>query len=216
MVKIIAAMTDYTEEEIKTWSIGNISTIANDILSISDFNSEFHAILEYNGKLYGYATIEKASFGEFIDMENLCKDPAKNLDQIAALLYRPISKHRFDSLSFMVKQKIKMVNNAVENVFDWYEVDEYNNQERKDRAKEFSGFPVHIILGAMAFFLGTAQQYLTDTTSSNGDLKMIEMKAMSQLMVESLLENIGAGGGLSTTSLSPIYYQYQESKPSLT
>ena len=74
-------------------------------------------IIEWNGVLHGYSNIRQSSLAEYIDLETFCKDVKGNLHKIAAILYRPISDHRFDTLKFKTKQSIKMVKVAMNPAF---------------------------------------------------------------------------------------------------
>ena len=100
LVKSVEILTGRTEEEIRTWSIDSIKDLASEFDRIADPNQEFHALIEWNGTLYGYATIEGSSFGEYLDIENLAKDFENNMHKIAAILYRPVKEHRFKSFEF--------------------------------------------------------------------------------------------------------------------
>ena len=132
------------------------------------------------------------------------------MHKIAATLYRPITKHRFKSLKFAVKQKIKMLSNSVENVFDWYTIEKYDSDKRKEREEDFKDFPAHIFLGALSFFLTTAGLYLNHIQYSAGQITKRTQKKREKEIWEGLLQNTGAGGGLFTHSLSPLYYKSLE------
>ena len=207
MVTAVSIFTGYTVDEIKQWSVSSIKDLANQFAAIADPKSEFHSIVEWNGTLYGYAPISKATLGEFIDIENLSKDLVNNMHKIAAIIYRPITKHRFDSIKFTVKQKIKMASNKVENVFDWYEVEKYNNEERKMREESFRDFPIHIFLGAISFFLNSVNMYSISILSSENKISKRMAARTLQETLDNLSSNIGHGGGLYINSLSPIYYK---------
>ena len=204
----LSALTGYDEEEIKTWTVDSLQTVYNKFKTLGDNQNEFHSIIEWNGTLYGYSDIKSMTLGCYIDIENLSKELKGNLHKIAAILYRPITKHRFNSLSFTVKQKIKMLNNKVENVFDWYEIEKYDSKKRRQREEEFRTFPAHILTGALSFFLSTGSLYLNSTAYSERLPKMTKTQKNSQIM-ESLLNNTTGGGGLYTNSVSPIYLQLQ-------
>lgn len=212
LITLVEAVTKYPKEDIETWDVNSLQDIARRFQELSDPDNEFHSLIEWNGTLYGYAHMDKATLGEMADLENLTKDFENNLHKIGALLYRPVTEHNFDSLSFTTKQKLKMVNNKVENVFDWYEVEKYDNKKRKKREEGFKDFPVHILLGAVGFFLGTVNLYLATTLSSQHRITKREKKAMMNNLLTSLSQNIGLGGGLSTGSLSPTYLALQETK----
>ena len=47
----------------------------------------------------------------------------------------------------------------VENVFDYYEIEEYDTSKRKTESSKFDDFPIDIALGAMAFFQIPKQCY---------------------------------------------------------
>jgi hypothetical protein len=204
----LSALTGYNEEEIKTWSVDSLQNVYDKFKDLGDNQNEFHSIIEWNGTLYGYSDIKSMTLGCYIDIENLSKDLKGNLHKIAAILYRPITNHRFDSLKFQVKQRIKMLNNKVENVFDWYEIEKYDSKKRKQREEEFKAFPAHILTGALSFFLSTGSLYLNSIPSSEILTKKLK-REMNWLTMESLLLNTTGGGGLYTNSVSPIYSQLQ-------
>ena len=209
LVHSVSVMTGYPISDIRKWPLESLTTIANDFAELADHKQEFHSIVEWNGELLGYSPVHASSLGEYIDLENLAKDFEENMHKIAALLYRPVKAHRFKSLSFAVKQKIKMVNNSVENVFDWYTVEPYDNEIRKQREETFRDFPAHIFLGAISFFLNNVSLYSLNTLYLEGQITKRMMKQMMEDQLELLSANTGAGGGLFTHSLSPIYYKLQ-------
>jgi hypothetical protein len=206
MIQAVKIFTGYSEDEIRQWKLESIKDLANQFNAIADPKSEFHSIVEWNDVLYGYCPVGKATLGEFIDIENLTKDLAGNMHKLCAILYRPITKHRFKSMKFTVKQKIKMANNSVENVFDWYETEKYDSNKRKMVEESFKDFPVHIFLGAVSFFLSSVNLYSISTLSSDKKISKSKAKKMLKETLDNLSANTGAGGGLFTTSLSPIYY----------
>lgn len=208
ILNTLVALTDYSKEEVSKWSIKSLKEVYTKYAELGNYNNEFHSIIEWNGQLLGYSDIKSMNLGCYVDLENLSNDMDNNLHKIAALLYRPIKKHRFDSLKFTVKQKIKMLNNSVENVFDWYELEEYDSSKRKDVEESFKQFPVHILLGALSFFLGTASLYLTNTAYSEELMSKNTRIVAEKSLMENLSQNIMAGGGLFTHSVSPIYLQF--------
>ena len=214
LVHVVSSLTGLDKEEIRSWEPDSLVKVSNLFSGLADHHQEFHSLIEWNGQLYGYANIKQASLGEYIDIESLSEDLENNLHKVAAILYRPVTKHRFKSLSFAVKQKVKMLNNKVENVFDWYEVDKYDSNVRKEREEDMKGFPAHILLGALSFFLSNAVLYLNHIQFSKGEISKIQMETRETEILEALSQNIGGGGGLFTTSLNPIYYQYQGTKAS--
>lgn len=214
LITLVSAVTKYDKEEVGSWDLNSLKEVSTKFQNIASPDKEFHSLIEWNDTLYGYAHMNKATLGEMVDLENLTKDFETNLHKICAILYRPVTNHNFESLSFTVKQKLRMVNNSVDNVFDYYDVEKYDSNTRKKREISFKDFPVHILLGAVGFFLGTVNLYLTTTLSLNNLLSKKETKMLMKHYLENLSENIGAGGGLSTSSLTPTFLTLQETKPS--
>jgi hypothetical protein len=216
ILNTIGTLTGIDIDVLKSYPLDLLVEINNDLSKVMDPKNEFHSIIEWDGELYGFANMKQVTLGEYMDLENLIKDMDKNMHKIAAILYRPIVKHRFTSLKFAVKQKIKMVSNSVENVFDWYDIEKYNSDKRKDREELFKEFPVHIFLGALSFFLTTASLYFNRIQYLSKIISKRTMMTQEKQLMESLTQTTGAGGGLFTTSLSPIYYRLQETKQSPT
>ena len=209
LVWTVSKITGKPMSEVRLWSIDSLTNIVNIFSDIADHKEEFHTIIEWNGELLGYAHMRQATLGEYIDLEHLCKDLETNMHKVAAILYRPITKHKFKDLSFTVKQKIKMLNNKVENVFDHYTLETYDSEIRKEREESFKDFPAHIFLGAVSFFLNSVNLYSINTLYSEGQISLRMKNQMISQTLEHLSLTTGAGGGLSTTSLSPTFYQLQ-------
>jgi hypothetical protein len=215
IVKVISVVTGMEAKEVRTWDMDSLQIVSSAVGEIVERKGEFHAVLEFGDQLYGYSNLSSFTLGEYIDLEEYLKDPTVNLHKIAALLYRPVTKHNFDKISFLVKNSIKIANNKVENVFDHYKIEAYDNEEVAKRQEMFKQFPVHIVLGAMAFFFAVGSQYLKSIASS--ETEMIDPKGteMVNKALDHLLANIGAGGGLYTHSPSLTYFQFPVTEPSL-
>jgi len=209
MIHAISSMSGEDFETVKKWPLSVIKEISSAFADLADHKHEFHSIIEWNGQLLGYSPIQHSTLGEYVDIENLSKDLAGNMHKLAAILYRPITKHRFKSFKFAVKQKVKMVANDVENVFDWYSVEPYDSNVRKQREEEFKDFPAHIFFGAVSFFLSTVNLYSINTLYSQNKISYRKKKKLQKQQMSSLSQHIGAGGGLFTHSVSPIYLQLQ-------
>ena len=196
MLDTITALTDYTEKEVRTWSVQAIIEAGNALLDVTTAPNEFYSLVKIGDEVYGYAPLSKSSFGEYVDLENLLKEPNKNLHQIAAILYRPVTKHKFKSFSFVRKYGHDTVNNKVEDPFKWYTVEDYDNELREERSEMMKDFPTQLILGAMGFTSATATMYLSDTQSSN---QTMEMNKIQKKLAEELLSvSTGGGSGLYT------------------
>jgi len=214
MIHAVSSMTGQPFEDVRKWPLSVLTEVANAFAEVADHKHEFHSIIEWNGKLYGYAPIRKSTLGEYIDIETLSKDLENNMHKIAAILYRPITTHRFKTFKFAVKQKIKMLSNKVEDVFEWYDVEPYDNKKRKLVEEEFKDFPAHIFLGAVSFFLSTVNLYSISILSSQKKISQRTADRMMENQYQILSQTTGAGGGLFTHSVRPIFYKLQGTTPS--
>jgi hypothetical protein len=120
--------------------------------------------------------MSKMTLGEYVDLDNLTKDTDRNLTDILALLYRPVTRNDINTAKFIYKSTIKALKYDVENVFDYYDIEEYDTDKRKVKAPEFDEFPLDIALGAMAFFLGTKAMLSSDILLSSHKVKMEKVK----------------------------------------
>ena len=215
IVKVISVVTGTDPKDVRTWDMDSLQIVSSAVGEIVERKGEFHAVLEFGDQLYGYSNLSSFTLGEYIDLEEYLKDPTVNLHKIAALLYRPVTKHNFDKISFLVKNSIKIANNKVENVFDHYTLEAYDSEKVAERHEMFKQFPVHIVLGAMAFFFAVGSQYLKSIASS--ETEMIDPKGteMVNKALDHLLANIGGGGGLYTHSPNLTYFQFPVTEPSL-
>ena len=210
LVHAVSVLTGETLESVRQWDVESLTRVSNIYAGISDHKELFYPIIEWKGQLYGYSSIKKSSLGEYIDLENYCGDMETSMHKVAAILYRPIKKHRFESIMFGLKQGIRTAINKVDNPFEWYEVEKYDSEERAMVEEEFRDFPVHLILGAISFFLSTGSLYLNNIQYSTKKISKVEMMKTETAILESLSESTGDGSQAFTNSLSPIYYQSQE------
>jgi len=193
MVRTINVFTDIPEDEIKTWAISDLGKVGKDFSNRVSTATEFYPMWEHKGINYGYVDISTMSMGEFIDLENLCKKPNENLHEIMAVLYRPVLTHRFDKLKFKAKHNVQLIQNKVDNVFKWYTVKEYNNDSRHVDAEVMKDLPVGFALGALNFFLGTANLHWINSLNSLKTMKTDKMKKLLTKQTLEALTDIGDG-----------------------
>ena len=207
MVHTISVITNTDKDEVMKWSLPSVIDVYKLINEmINQQEQSFHPVIEWDGVLYGYRSMGKMNLGEYIDIDNQCKDVDKNLNQILALLYRPITSKKIDEGKFIYKSTLKAMKYEVENVFDYYDVEEYNTDKRKIKAPEFDEFPLDIALGAMAFFLGTKETSLNGILLSSHKVKMEKMKKTMSKTKHRLL--VTTAGFLHSMNLQkPISYQ---------
>lgn len=213
---VISAVTGESIETIKSYPVPFIIQVYARINElIAGVEPEFYPIIEWEGKQYGYRPMHKMSMDEYVDLDNLTKDTDKNINDILAILYRPVTKNKLQSGKFVAKSTFKVLKDQAENGFDYYEVEKYDNEVRKDRAKEYDGFPASVALGALGFFLGTATLLSSDTLSYSQmlGLKMKEVKRKKSRIKQALA--LTTAGYLSSMSWQKVpSYQSQVSHPS--
>jgi len=212
MVHTISVITETDTDEVMRWSIPSVVNVYKHINTmINQQEQSFHPVIEWNGVLYGYRSMGKMSLGEYIDADTLSKDIDKNLNQLLSLLYRPITSNKINEAKFIYKSTIKAMKYEVENVFDYYEIEEYDVNKRKTEASKFDEFPIDIALGAMAFFLDTKAMLLSDSQTYSLKSQETAIKEVMKTLPKrkQRLLNITAGFIHSTRLLKPISYQSQ-------
>ena len=207
MIAVISSVTGESFDDVMGWSITSIIDVYSKINKIVTKNNQtFHPIIEWKGQLYGFRNMSKMTLGEYVDLDNLTKDVDRNLNDILALLYRPITRNDVNTAKFIYKSTIKALKYEVENVFDYYDVEEYDTDKRKVKAPEFDEFPLDIALGAIAFFLGTKETSLNGILLSSHKVKMEKMKKTMSKTKHRLL--VTTAGFLHSINLQkPISYQ---------
>lgn len=193
MVYTLSVLTDKSEKELRKMKISTLQGVFDVVTNrLVDLQPNFHPIIEIEGKLWGFQPLSKFTLGEYVDIEQLLKNTEDNLEQIMAILYRPITKHRFDSFKWMWKWGYKLAQDKAENMFRYYDVEEYDNSKRDEYAGELSIMPASFALGALSFFLLLASQSTSDLKPSFQETK--EEKAMRTILRNAILSmNIGGG-----------------------
>tara|TARA_R110000868_G_C10934352_1_gene766589 strand:- start:1743 stop:2426 length:684 start_codon:yes stop_codon:yes gene_type:complete len=212
MLALIEAVTEYSVKEIRDWPIEVIKDISNQLVNLGNQTSEFHPLVQYGDTMYGFATLRKSTLGEYIDLEAYLKEPIRYLPYIAAILYRPVIKHKFDSFSFQYKYGVGAVNNKVTDVFKWYDVQPYDLDDAEKQIEVMKDFPLQFILGAMSFTLATASLYLGDIQSSADRTVKMAMRKNQKKILEILSQSIGDGLVRFSPSQKLIYSRLPEIK----
>jgi hypothetical protein len=219
MIHTISTVCEISREEILTWDIGSVVEVYGIINQmIANTVQSFHPIIEWKGQMYGFKNMSKMSLGEYIDLENLCKDTEMNITSILALLYRPITNNKFKEGQFIIKSTIKALKYEVENIFDYYTVEKYDPEVRKQRTPEFEEFPLDIAMGALGFFLDINAMLLTNSQiySLKETEEIVKKEIMKLTKTKQRLLNIMVGSTHSTNLLRRKSYPLQEIKQSQT
>ena len=216
MIAVITALTGYDSDEIMKWNISAVINVYNELNKVlKNIQPEFYPLIEWKGKTYGFSSMAKMSLGEYIDLDSLSKDTEGNINQILALLYRPVTKNKVAG-KYMLKSTIKAMKYDVENIFDYYHLEEYDPKLRKQRADEFNDFPAEMALGAMSFFLGIKVASSSDSQIYFQQLEKIKNKMNKMKKKERVLLNTTGGYLHSKNWATPRSYPSQEIKQSQT
>ena len=90
----IAALSDIPKQLVNELSIKDVAVIMSKIAELqAEQDSKLKRIIEVEGKEYGFhPDLDSITLGEYADIENFIKnDIEKNLPELMAVLYRPIS-----------------------------------------------------------------------------------------------------------------------------
>jgi hypothetical protein len=163
---VIQVLTGESMETVLNWPIPfiiQLYTRLNEL--IGGVEPEFYPVIEWEGKQYGYRPMHKMLLDEYVDIDMLTKDTDRNINDIMAILYRPITKNKFNTNKWIAKQTFKVLQGQVENGFDYYDIEKYDNRIREERAPQYDNFPASVALGALGFFLGSNLSLSKNTTS---------------------------------------------------
>jgi len=215
-VEIISIIAQLDRKVIDKWKPNEVAYIASSVLSLLEIDqATFYPIVEFDGVLYGYRPLSKMKLGEYIDLERLCKEPTLNLDEITAILYRPITKNKLTGVKYGVKQGFKIAQGKAENLFKYYDIEEYDSEQRVINADKMKQFPASFALGALSFFLVIATKSLSSTVNSLTGQETKKMKMMEERQMQTLISNIGDGLRQFILSQSLPSLQSQETRVSL-
>lgn len=161
MINFISYISDLDIEQVRSLTPGDLEKVYSGVIDqLSNLDPTFFPIIEIDGKLYGYSSLSKMTLGEYIDLERLTKNSVANIEEIMAILYRPIVKHKLDGVKWAVKNKYKIGTGDVENLFKYYTLEKYDSANRPDQAKLMKNLPVSFATGALSFFLVLANTSL--------------------------------------------------------
>lgn len=210
VINTVSIMTGQPIDEIRQWNIDDLVTVYKALAEVQmDTKAEFYPIVEVEGTLYGFQPVSKMNIGEHMDLERLAKDPQKNMTEIVAILYRPISEHKLRSLEFKVKSNIKALMGGSEHLFPYYTVEKYDANQRKIDKEKMNDFPASVALGAMSFFLLTGTQSLKNSRTSSPHDQKQQIKKMNKT-VKSAFKNTMDGFTQYTSLQTLPSYKSQE------
>ena len=143
VIHTIVATTEHTEDEVMRWSMHDMLQVFRGIEGIlEEVRNEFYPVFEFKGITYGFQPISKMAVGEWMDLDRRLDNPLANLEEILAILYRPVVKENFKGLEWKIKDYIRHLKGEPTNLFKMYEVEEYDVEKREWRKEVFSDLPI--------------------------------------------------------------------------
>jgi hypothetical protein len=199
---VITTLTGESMQTVRQWPVPfiiQLYTRLNEL--IANVEPEFYPVIEWEGKQYGYRPMHKMLLEEYVDIEMLTKDTDRNINDILAILYRPITKNRFNTSKWITKQTVKVLQGEVENGFDYYDIEKYDNHIREQIAPSYDSFPASIALGALGFFLGSNLSLSKNITSysQQWELMMSEVRSKKSKIRRAL--DLTTAGYISSMNL---------------
>lgn len=193
MVSLLAMLSDKTEDEVKEYTPVELKAVYEAVLkSLNELEPTFFPIFELDGVKYGFKSMTSLTLGEYVDLERLAKQPQENIEEIMAILYRPIVKDKLGGVKWAFKNKYKIALGEAENLFKYYEVEKYDSSKRKDNAEKLSVLPASMCLGALSFFLVVATTFSVGSNLSSLD-GVEAMKTIQEMNKQMASMNIGDG-----------------------
>lgn len=207
MITMVSMLSGKEVDEIKQWTPMSIKSVYAKVLeTITDIEPQFYPIFELDGVKYGFRSMSNLTLGEYVDLERLAKQPQDNIEEIMAILYRPIVKDRFKGLKWAFKNTYKVGLGEAENLFKYYTLEEYDSTKREYQADKLSVLPASMCLGALSFFLvvGTSFSLGSSLSSLPAKEAMMKVKEMNKQMA-----SMNIGGGLAQFLSSQTHPSYQ-------
>jgi len=198
-VNLLSLITEYTPDEIKTWDASDATNLFKIITDkFEEAKPQFFAVIDFENEVYGFNPPSKMSLGEWIDLEELFKDPTNNMVEICSILYRPITKKHYKNPIWRGKYNWKtLVLKQSTNPFSIYDVEKYDNEKVKDRHDKFKNFPIQVAQGALGFFLAFGMNYYKNTLTSLTPEEVAVMEETTKAAMTSVFQN--------TTDISSLY-----------
>ena len=133
VIKSLALLCNTTPFVVKKMvytDLLDIMAIVKGLIDTEPNKEEFRKTFMFKNNEYGFVpNLSGITTGEYIDLENYCKEPIENLHIIMSILYRQINFSRGDR----------------------YSIEDYNPDEFKEEL--FKDCPMDIALNCLGFFL---------------------------------------------------------------
>ena len=155
VIESLALLCNTTTSIVKKMAYSDlleIMTIIKKLVDTEPKRINFKKTFSFYGKEYGFIpNLSRISTGEYIDLENYCKEPIENLHIIMSILYRPITFQRNKR----------------------YTIESYDPDQFKEEL--FKDCKMDIALNSLGFFLTLGEQL---AKISHNYLKQQETKTL--------------------------------------
>lgn len=206
VVHTLVATTQHTKEEIMRWNMQDMLRVYRGVAELfEEVGTEFYPVFEFRGIQYGFQPISKMTLAEWMDLDKRLENPMENLEEILAILYRPIKTHKFDDKVWKAKSYIKTLVGKSEDLFKLYEVEEYDVETREWRKDIFQDLPIEYGMGCLTFFLGFGLLLQKDLVRYSPNTT----EKMKKMIMEQIEEAVQS---LSSTNGSTYYETWKQGK----
>ena len=167
IINVISLISGCDPKEIAKMDKSEVDSVAQSIFQMfRTQDPKFWAVFELEGVTYGFSPPSKWKLSEWIDAGEFAKNWKDEMAKLMALLYRPITKHKWKSPIWKIKYHYKLLRKQKTNPFDIYEIEDYDSETVDGRSEIFRDMPIDIAQGAMAFFLAIGMELSKNSTIS--------------------------------------------------
>lgn len=198
VIRIVSVIADVDEDEVRKWSLKDVGRVYTDLNNrIMEIKPSFFPVFEWKGREWGFQPLHKMSAGEFIELEEALKGGINNLPEVLSILYRPVVKNKLDGLEWKIKNNLKYVVGKAENLFKYYDIEDFEVSEKEITKELFKELPIQIGLGAYSFFLSIGEILLKDIPTYFPSLE----KVMTKEKMMELQQSLNTTDGLVPSTL---------------
>tara|TARA_R100001244_G_scaffold130283_2_gene102308 strand:+ start:5810 stop:6391 length:582 start_codon:yes stop_codon:yes gene_type:complete len=129
-LSLLCGTTPFVVKKMAYKDLLDIMGIIKQMIDTEPDKEKFRKVFTFKKEEYGFCpNLSNITTGEYIDLENYCKDPIENLHTIMSILYRRVNFKRNER----------------------YAIEDYNPDEFKEEL--FKDCPMDIALSSLGFFL---------------------------------------------------------------
>jgi len=126
----IELLTDVERSNIDLFKLTDLNDVYSKLLSLSKRSDNLTQIVTIEGVKYGFhPNLDEMTLGEFVDLDEHCKDGVDSIQQVLAILYRPITEEKGNN----------------------YNIEPYNESHIQN-ARLFENLSIDFANGVMVFF----------------------------------------------------------------